>query len=193
MASPRFNGQPNMQSHIHIYIYILINIICYIWMYIYMQLSASFYLYTYVCFCHCLSSSPCMQNATKNIWAMPIFISNQEKKHRFHPSLFLCPSIRPSQFLPPDLGSHLEVFPATPPIKECSNLWWKEHPKTLISWRSEVWPGMRQFQSNSHQDPEQKLSPSFLAQQGRDWMLFSLEILSNNRIRVANTFADLVS
>ena len=37
---------------------------------------------------------------------------------------------------------------------------------------------MRQFRSNSHQDPKQKLSPSFLDRQGGEWTLLSLKTRS---------------
>lgn len=160
--------------------------------YIYMQLSASFYLNKYIYIYMCLSS---MHAKPYKKHMSNAHIHFQPRKKTSVPPITFFVSKHQTIPISPSWPwlTRREVFPATPPIKECSNLWWKEHPKTLISWRSEVWPGMRQFQSNSHQDPEQKLSPSFLAQQGRDWMLFSLEILSNNRIRVANTFADLVS
>ena len=155
MASPRFNGQPQqakshkyIHTHTHIYIYIYIYIYInkdtylsymfhmnvYIWLYT--QLSASFYLYT--CVCHCLSSSPCMQKDTnKHISNAHVHFQPRKNIGSTHDLGHVQASGHPNFSLLTLVFYTLEAFPATPPIKECSNLWWNEHPTTLISWRSE--------------------------------------------------------
>ena len=131
----------------------------------------SIYIHVFVIVCHHLHACKRIQT---NILAMPMFISNQEKtsvppmtwamsKHQAIP-------ISPSWpwFL------HFGSLPGDSPNKGMLQLVMKWASNNLDLLKIWIWRDMRQFQSNSHQDPEQKLSPSFLAQQGRDWMLFWL-------------------